>query len=73
MSEISRSSGLSRTAIRTRAHLEGWTRPDLDQEPLPCPAVARDRRADAVHPPLDSLPDERHAVIRQHRREWKDL
>ncbi len=73
LSELSRSSGLSRTAIRTRARLEGWTRPDLDQEPVPCPAVARDRRADAVHPPLDSLPDERHAVIRQHRREWRDL
>ena len=73
LSELARSSGLSRTAIRTRARLEGWTRSELDQEPLPCPAGARNRRADAVHPPLDSLPDERHAVIRQHRREWKDL
>ncbi len=72
-SELSRSSGLSRTAIRTRARLEGWTRPDAEQEPVPCPAGTRGRRPDAVHPPLDSLPDERHAVIRQHRREWRDL
>jgi hypothetical protein len=41
LSELARSSGLSRTAIRTRARLEGWTRSDLDQEPLPCPAGAR--------------------------------
>ncbi len=73
LSELARSSGLSRTAIRTRARLEGWARPDAEQEPLPCPAETRSRRADAVHPPLDALPDERHAVIRQHRREWKDL
>ncbi len=73
LSEISRLSGLSRAAIRVRARTEGWTRSDLDQEPVPCPAVARDRRADAVHPPLDNLPDERHVVIRQHRREWRDL
>ncbi len=72
LSELSRSSGLSRAAIRTRARLEGWTRPDLDQEPVP-PAEIRSRRTDAVHPPLDALPDERHALIRQHRREWRDL
>ena len=73
LSELSRSSGLSRTAIRTRARLEGWARSDAEQEPVPCPAETRSRPTDAVHPPLDSLPDERHAVIRQHRREWRDL
>ncbi len=73
LSELSRSSGLSRTAIRTRARLEGWIRSGLDQEPLPCPAETRGKRTDAVHPPLDALPDERHALIRQHRREWRDL
>ena len=72
LSELSRSSGLSRTAIRTRARLEGWTRSDAEQEPVP-PAEIRSRRTDAVHPPLDALPDERHALIRQHRREWRDL
>jgi hypothetical protein len=73
LSELARSSGLSRTAIRTRARVEGWTRPDAEQEPVPCPAETKSRPTDAVHPPLDSLPDERHAVIRQHRREWRDL
>jgi hypothetical protein len=73
LSELSRSSGLSRTAIRTRARLEGWTKPDAEQEPVPCHAVSKDRRPNAVHPPLDALPDERHALIRQHRREWRDL
>ena len=73
LSELSRSSGLSRTAIRTRARLEGWIRSGLDQEPLPCPAETRGKRTHAVHPPLDALPDERHALIRQHRREWRDL
>ncbi len=73
LSELARSSGLSRTAIRTRARLEGWTRPDAEQEPVPCPAETKSRRTDAVPTPLDSLPDERHAVIRQHRREWRDL
>ena len=73
LSELARSSGLSRTAIRTRARLEGWARSDAEQEPVPCPAETRSRPTDAVHPPLDSLPDERHAVIRQHRREWRDL
>ncbi len=51
LSELSRSSGLSRTAIRTRARLEGWTKSDLDQEPVPCPAETKTRRPDAVHPP----------------------
>jgi hypothetical protein len=53
--------------------VEGWTRPDAEQEPVPCPAETKSRRTDAVPTPLDSLPDERHALIRQHRREWRDL
>ncbi len=73
LSELSRSSDLSRTAIRTRARLEGWTRPDADQEPVPCPAGTKTRRTDAVPASFDSLPDERHVLIRQHRREWRDL
>jgi hypothetical protein len=71
LSELARSSGLSRTAIRTRARLEGWTKPETAQpsDPVSPGPLARV----GTTSPLDSLPNERHALIRQHRREWRDL
>ncbi len=71
LSELSRSSGLSRAAIRTRARAEGWTKPETPQlsDPVSPGPLARV----GTTSPLDSLPDERPALIRQHRREWRDL